>query len=72
MATPAELTTRLAEAEAALHALLTGQQTVSVGYDGKSVTYTKTSMGALRAYIAELNKALGNSTGRTRPIGIVF
>lgn len=71
MATTAELTTRLAEAEAALHALAIGEKEVSVGYDGKSVTYTKTNMGALRAYIAELKRALGQG-GRPGPIGIIF
>lgn len=71
MATTAELTTRLAQAEAALHAVLMGEHAQAVGYDGKTVTYTKTNMGALRAYIAELKRALGQG-GRPGPIGIVF
>lgn len=61
----------LAEAEAALHALMTGQKEVSVGYDGKTVTYTKASEAGLRAYIADLRRQLGTG-GRAAAIGMVF
>lgn len=70
MPTPSELRVYLAEAEAALHALMTGKQSVSVGYESKTVTYTKAEIGALRAYIAELKARLGQ--GGRRALGVVF
>ena len=58
--------TCLADAELALHALLTGKQAVKVDVgDGKTVTYTQADEGALRNYIAEL-KGQVDTTGNTR------
>jgi hypothetical protein len=68
MATTEEQETRLAQAEAALHKLLTGSQAERVDYEGYSVTYTKTNIGDLRAYILSLEVALGIRTGRTKAI----
>ena len=70
MASTPELRTRLAEAEAAFHALMTGRREVSVAYEGKSVVYTKDNLADLRAYIAELRGHLG--TGGRRPLGVSF
>ncbi len=66
----ATLQARLDEAETALHALLTGRREVSVGYDGRTVTYARTDVGALQAYIAELKSRLGMR--RAAAIGMVF
>lgn len=67
---------RLAEAEVALHALLTGskEQTVSFG-SGKSVGYTQTNIAELRRYINELKDeiAAAEGTGQKRgPIRFIF
>jgi hypothetical protein len=60
-------TARLAEARAALHALITGQQTVIVAYNGESVTFRSPDEGKLRRYIGELQAALdGNCRGPYR------
>ena len=72
MATTEELQTRLDEAETALHKLLTGQQTVRLEYDGKSVTYTAASAGDLRAYIGQLQVNLGLKSRRSRAITVGF
>lgn len=77
--TPAELLQKklnLAEAEMALHKLVTGtkEQTVSFG-SGKSVTYTAASLAELRRYINELKDeiAVAEGTGRARgPVRFVF
>lgn len=54
MTTLATLQSRLAEAETALHELLTGRRTVSVDYDGRKVQFTMTKVDDLRSYIADL------------------
>ena len=77
MATLSELTARLAEAEAALHALMTGTRTVSLSDgEGHSQTFTQASRAGLTAYIAELKGQIavaGGSGGvRRRPIGVTF
>ncbi len=66
MATTEVLLQRLSEAETALHKLVTGQQTVKLEYDGKSVTYSQASMGDLRAYISELQVKTGQKSRRCR------
>lgn len=71
MADIATLTARKAEAEEALHKLMTGQAAVTVGYDGRSVSYTPARQAELRAYIKELDVQLGNITSARRaPLGI--
>jgi len=68
----ATLEQRLAEAEDARHWLLTGRQTVTVQASGdKQITYARTELRQLDAYIAELKRRLGQSTGR-RAVGTVF
>jgi len=64
---------RLAEAELALHKLLTGKQKVQVMYalgGNHSVTYQQTQAGDLRAYISELRATIASVTGigERRPI----
>lgn len=59
----ATLTTRLSEAEAALHKLLMGTQArVVVESNGERVEFTAANAARLRAYIEELKVALGSRT----------
>jgi hypothetical protein len=67
----------LAEAELALHKLLTGQAEVTVTFgSGKSVTYTAASIAQLKAYIADLENQVAECDGTTPckrgPIRFVF
>lgn len=75
MTETATLEARLAEAETALHKLLTGAQLVelrhSAGAASRTGTFTPSKVGELRAYIADLKRQLGQPTGR-RAIGIRF
>ena len=62
----AEITQRLTEARAALHALHLGQSAVEVrDSNGDSVRYTPANASRLRAYIAELEQALKNDSAAT-------
>lgn len=65
---------QLAEAQAALHALLTGKKVVSVTNGDKNVAYDRTSLSALQAYIADLQRKVdacnGVTTNRRRMIRI--
>lgn len=66
---------RLAEAEAALHRLLTGSAVEELRYGSgqvtRSVRYTTANIGDLRAYIAQLRREIG-LPGRRRAIGVRF
>jgi hypothetical protein len=65
-------TTRLAEAEAALHQLILGQSAkVFVDQNGERIEYTQSNAGRLRAYISELRVALGKTTV-TGPLSVWF
>ncbi|HEY1035556.1 MAG TPA: gpW family head-tail joining protein [Pseudoxanthomonas sp.] len=67
----------LAEAELALHKLLTGEreQTVTFG-SGKSVTYTQANINQLKSYIADLQAQVdecdGKAPAKRGPIRFVF
>lgn len=64
---------RLAEARVALHALMTGQHVVSVrDADGSSLEYGRASIGALRAYIAELQAEVAGLSPAAGPMRPVF
>ena len=70
MATAAQ---RLVEAEAALHAILTGRGVQRVqDSNGESVTYTTANVGRLRAYIAELKAEIAGTTPMSGPIRPMF
>jgi hypothetical protein len=75
MADTATTEARLAEAEAALHRLLTGSQLEelrhSAGAVSRSARYTAANIGELRGYIAQLKRELGQPSGR-RAIGVRF
>jgi len=63
----ATLTTRLSEAEAALHKMLVGETVVRVTKpDGSAVDFAVYDQGVtrLRAYIIELKSLLGQTGGR--------
>lgn len=69
---------RLAEAEAAYHALLIGgkAQTVTFG-SGKSVSYTAATIGELRRYINDLKEQIAAncgcpSAGKRSPVRFKF
>ena len=59
----------LGEALTARHALLTGKRTVSVSYDGKSVTYGAADIARLDAYITSLQAQIADATGQRRRRG---
>ena len=70
----AELTTaeKLAEAETALHSLLTGKRVVKVRYGERLLDFHPGDIETLRAYIAEL-KALDDPTNyKRRPFRMVW
>ncbi len=54
----------LADAQAAMAALMTGRREVTVSYDGKSVTYSNASRGDLAQWIMQLQRQLGVGPGR--------
>jgi hypothetical protein len=61
---------RLAEAEMALHALLTGSKEQSVSFGaGKSVAYTQANIAELRRYINELKDEIGAAEGTRQKRG---
>lgn len=67
----------LAQAELALHKLLTGTKEESVQFGaGKSVKYTSTNLSQLRAYINELKDEIARcegTGGKARgPIRFIF
>lgn len=70
---PAELLQKklnLAEAEIALHKLLTGSKEQSVSFGaGKSVAYTATNISELRRYINELKDEIAVAEGRGKSRG---
>ncbi len=72
MADQATMQAWLTEAETALHLLMTGASAVSVTHKGKSVTFRKTDVPTLRAYIAELKSKLGLGGRRSPPMGVMF
>ena len=68
----AEMQSRLADAQEALHLLLTGQSPrVFVDQNGERVEYATANAPRLRAYINEMKTALG-LTGQTGPAGVMF
>lgn len=72
MATTEDLQSRLDDANAALHDLMTGKQKVRVEYQGRMVIYTPANIGALRGYIEELEIALGVKKCRSGATSVWF
>ena len=71
---PGTLQAWLSAAQNALATLMTGQMVATVAYQNgsgnRSVTYTKANIADLRAWIMELQTALGNA--RPRAVGVMF
>mgnify|MGYP003592887705 CR=1 FL=1 len=63
----AVLAPRLVEAQDALHLLVTGQQTVSLGTGDTRVTFTAAQVADLRRYIADLQAAIVALTTSATP-----
>lgn len=67
------LTERLAEAEAALHALNTGTAVVEVrDSTGESVRYSPANAFRLRNYINELKAEIAGTSAARRPMRPIF
>lgn len=65
--------TRLQDAETALHALMTGSMMETVERDGVRITYTRTNIGELRRYIADLrSRQTTTNTARRRALHVQF
>lgn len=71
---PATLQLWLGQAQQALQSLITGQQAVTISYangsGNRAVTYNRTNSADLRAWIEDLQAALGHRS--RRPIGVIF
>lgn len=64
---------RLVEAEAALHALNTGQAVARVqDSNGEAVTYTTANAGRLRAYINDLKAEIAGTSRVAKPFRPLF
>jgi len=61
---------QLAEAQTALHKLMTGKKAVKVQKEGRMVEFTPINISALRQYIQELEQKV-NSASRRRPAGVI-
>lgn len=62
---------RLAEAQTALHELMTGRRVVKVMVDGQSTEFTPANLDRLQAYIARLQAAVASSRPY-RALPVVF
>lgn len=70
MSTPVQ---RLAEAEAAYHALMTGRAVVAItDQSGEQISYTRATAASLRAYIRDLKAEIAGTTRPSGPIRPVF
>ena len=68
-----DCTTRLLEAKIALHKLMTGATTVSVGYGDRQIQYRSSDIGNLRVYIRELEQECGDDETKVRkPFSVVW
>lgn len=52
----ADLAQQIAEAEAGLHALMTGSMVQTISFGERTVTYTRAQVPELREYIASLKQ----------------
>ena len=64
---------RFAEAQAALHALMTGTSVVEVrDSTGESVRYSQANSARLQVYIRELQAEIAGLSPRVRPMRPIF
>ena len=68
----ATLQAQLVEAEAMLHTILMGKQTVKVGYDGSDTEFNRTSAPEIRRHIASLKRQLGDSSVPAMSQRVIF
>lgn len=66
MADLATLQARLAEAEAALHAVSIGGQAVRITVDGHTTEYTPAKVETMRLYIGDLKRQIEAASGLPR------
>lgn len=59
-------TERLAEAQQALHDLVTGQSVVRIAFEGNVTEYQPSDVAKLRAYIGDLVAECGDGDAATR------
>lgn len=71
---PTELETKLADAEAALHKLMLGEEVSEIAFDDITTKYARRGPDALRLYISELKIQIAKEAGtpRRRAIGVYF
>lgn len=65
----ATLRVYLTEAMTARHQLLTGKRVVSIGEGGNTVSYSRTDLGRLEAYISSLRQQIADLGGEARRRG---
>lgn len=70
MATDCE--TRLSQARAALHALMTGTKVAELRNGDQTMRYEASNLPALQSYISKLEAECGSTPCRRRPIGVAF
>lgn len=69
----AEMMAYLKEAKATRHSLMMGQQAREfTDQNGERITFTAANLGALNAYIRDLEMKLGLYCGGLGPLGFVF
>jgi hypothetical protein len=66
------LSARLAEAEAALHTLMTSGGVVELAHNGKAMRYARADADQLRGYIRDLRGQLGLPGARARARRVSF
>ena len=67
-----DLASRLADAEAAYHDLMTGRHAVKVQIEGQETEFNRASAPALMAYIRQLKAELAGRVSCGGAIGVVF
>ena len=63
---------KLAEAQRALHKLVTGTAVVKVTKDGMTVEYTQSNLSELKHYIERLELEVNGLGSRRAPAGVMF
>lgn len=64
MADTATLQARLATLEEAEFKLVAGQQAVTLGYNGESVTFAASDLNQIRSMMRRIRRQLGDATAR--------
>lgn len=67
-----QLLARLAEAERVEHQWALGQTTISMAYNGETMSFSQTNLATIREYIRSLKAQLGMGAPRARSRRVVF